>query len=269
MTSWLTIGIILGLVQGITEFFPVSSTGHLIIVAKLLDFTGPKASTFEVAVQLGSIMAVIIIYWQTFIGLLKPMKKKSFTGLYGIWLLFLTTLPPGLVGFLFHSYIKTLFTLHTVIIALVVGAVGMLLVEYICQKKKTIQITMLDEITPRIAFGIGCFQCLALWPGISRSASTIMGGMLLGAKRSLAAEYSFIAAVPVMVAATGYDILKNWDLFTINDIPLFATGMICAFFSAWLAIKVFISLVSKITLRPFAYYRFILALLVYVFMCHH
>ena len=124
----------------------------------------------------------------------------------------------------------------------------------------------LDEMTPKLALGIGCFQCLALWPGFSRSASTIMGGMLLGAKRSLAAEYSFIAAVPIMVAATGYDLLKSWHLLSAADAPFFAIGMIGSFLSALLAIKVFIALVSRMTLIPFAVYRLILAPLVYLFM---
>lgn len=267
MASWFTLGSILGVVQGTTEFLPVSSTGHLIIVAKLLGFTDAKASTFEVAIQLGSIMSVLVIYWQRFIGFIRPIKGKKFTGRYGIWLLFLTTLPPGIIGFLLHGYIKTLFTLHSVIIALITGGVCMLFVEYIYHKKKIGKEITLDDINPKLALGIGFFQCLSLWPGFSRSASTIMGGMLLGTNRAIAAEYSFMAAVPIMVAATGYDIIKNWDLFTTNDIPLFTIGMICAFFSACIAIKIFISLISKITLIPFAYYRFILAMAVYVFMC--
>ena len=263
MMSWLTIGVILGLVQGITEFLPVSSTGHLIIVAKFLHFTGSKASVFEVAVQLGSIMAVVVIYWNRFIGLIRPEKNKKFAGLYGIWLLFLTTLPPGIIGFLFHSYIKTLFTIPSVIAALTTGSIFMLISEQLCRNISQ-RIVTLDELTPKTALGIGFFECLALWPGFSRSAATIMGGMLLGAKRHLAAEYSFIAAVPVMFAATGYDLLKNWDLFTANDLPLFITGMICAFLAAWITIKVFILLISKISLRPFAYYRLLLAFIVYL-----
>lgn len=265
MMPWLTIGVILGLVQGITEFLPVSSTGHLIIAAKLLHFTDPKASIFEVAVQLGSIMAVLVVYWNRFIGLIKPLNDKKFAGIYGIWLLFLTTLPPGIIGFLLHSYIKTLFTIPSVILALTTGSIFMLVSEQLC-KNASQQLTTLDELTPKVALGIGFFECLALWPGFSRSASTIAGGMILGAKRHLAAEFSFIAAVPIMFAATGYDILSNWELFTIKDLPIFVTGMTCAFFSAWVTIKIFISLISKITLRPFAYYRLVLALIVYLYI---
>ena len=124
----------------------------------------------------------------------------------------------------------------------------------------------LDDMTPRLALGIGCFQCLALWPGFSRSAATIMGGMLLGAKRPLAAEYSFIAAVPIMVAATGFDMLKNLSLFTSADIPFFAVGIVGSFISALLAVKVFVALVGRMTLVPFAVYRLLLAPFVYYFM---
>ena len=123
-------------------------------------------------------------------------------------------------------------------------------------------------MTPRLALGIGCFQCLALWPGFSRSAATIMGGMMLGAKRPLAAEYSFIAAVPIMVAATGYDLLKSWSLFSAADLPFFAVGMIGSFLSALVAVKAFVALVGRMTLIPFAVYRLVLAPLVYFFMVY-
>lgn len=270
MESWFEIGFILGAVQGLTEFLPVSSTGHLIIAADLLGFVGPKASTFAVAIQLGSIMAVVVVYWRRFMGLLLPSFSRSagptpFAGMRGIGLLLLTTLPPSLVGLLLHDHIKTLFTPSSVAGALAVGAVLMLFVEHRCKKHPPVRFT-LDEMTPKLALGIGCCQCMALWPGFSRSASTIMGGMLLGAKRGLAAEYSFIAAVPLMIAATGYDLLKTWSLFTAADLPLFATGMVFSFLFAWAAIKTFIALVGRLTLRPFALYRLLLAPLVYIFL---
>ncbi|MEG2139907.1 MAG: undecaprenyl-diphosphate phosphatase [Bilophila sp.] len=272
MESWFEIGFILGAVQGLTEFLPVSSTGHLIIVGDLLGFVGPKASTFEVAIQLGSILAVVVLYWRRFMGLLFPARftapaagPRPFAGLRGIGLLFLTTLPPSILGLLLHAHIKALFTPASVAAALTVGALLMLLVEHRCKKHPAVLFT-LDEMTPKLALGIGCCQCLALWPGFSRSASTIMGGMLLGAKRGLAAEYSFIAAVPLMVAATGYDLLKTWTLFSSADLPLFATGMVFSFLFAFAAIKTFIALVGRLTLRPFAYYRLALAPLVYLFL---
>ncbi len=265
MENWYT-AVILSIVEGLTEFLPVSSSGHLILVGDLLGYVGDKAATFEVVIQLGAIMAVVVLYWKRFWGLLRPQPYARFAGVRGILLLLLTSFPACVVGLLAHSTIKTyLFTPATVLVALAVGAVCMIVVER--RKMRPVYIT-LDDVTPKMALGVGLFQCLALWPGFSRSAATIMGGMLLGAKRSLAAEYSFVAAVPIMVAATGYDLLKNWNLFTSADIPFFAIGMIGSFLSALAAVKIFVALVGRMTLVPFAVYRLLLAPLVYYFMVH-
>ena len=263
MAPWY-VAFILGVVEGLTEFLPISSTGHLIITGHLLDFTGPKAETFDVVIQLGAILAVMVLYWDRFTGLLKSNPAQRFSGPYGIWLLFLTSLPAVIVGLLTHRYIKEyLFTPYTVAIALAVGAVLIFIVE---AKNKNGRIATLDEITPGLALGIGLFQCLALWPGFSRSAATIMGGMLLGTKRKVAAEYSFIAAVPIMFAATGYDFMKSYHLFETNDLIFLLIGFVVSFISAWLAIKGFIFLLGKLTLRPFAAYRLVLAPLILLFM---
>lgn len=267
MDSWLFISFIMGAVEGLTEFLPVSSTGHLIIAGELLHFTGEKAQTFEVVIQLGAILAVVVLYWSRFWGLVRPKTCGGLSGMRGIGLLILTTLPPAVAGLLLHNKIKLLFTPETVAAALAVGAVCMLLVERRAAHI-TPRTTSLDDITPRLALSIGCFQCLALWPGFSRSAATIMGGMLLGARRDVAAEYSFIAAVPLMVAATGYDLLKNWNVFEASDLPLFAAGMVFSFLFAWAAVKTFIALMGRLTLRPFAIYRLMLAPLVYWFLVY-
>lgn len=260
----LVIAVILSVVEGLTEFLPVSSSGHLILVGDLLNFDGQKAAAFEVVIQLGAILAVVVLYWPRFWGLVRPNPARAFSGLWGIWLLLLTTLPACVAGLCLHGFIKTyLFQTETVLYALVTGALCMLAVVWM--KLKPTRFT-LDEITPKMAFLVGLSQCLALWPGFSRSAATIMGGMLCGASRSLAAEYSFIAAVPVMFAATGYDLLKNWHIFTASDIPFFAVGMIGAFLSALIAVRAFTRLLSKVTLAPFAIYRLCLAPLVYYFV---
>lgn len=265
MDTWY-VALIMSVVEGLTEFLPVSSTGHLILAGELLGFVGQKAHTFEVVIQLGAILAVVVLYWRRFWGLLRPQPYARFAGARGLWLLFLTSLPASVLGLVAHSTIKTyLFTPATVALALAVGAVCMIWVE---RRKIRPTCVTLDEITPKIALGIGICQCLSLWPGFSRSASTIMGGMLLGAKRSVAAEYSFIAAVPIMVAATGYDMLKNMHLFTTADIPFFAIGMLGAFVSALAAVKVFVRLVGHMTLIPFALYRLAVAPLVYYFMVY-
>lgn len=255
--------VVLGLVEGATEFLPVSSTGHLILVGHLIGFTGDKADSFDVIIQLGAILAVVCLYWQRFWWLLAPKPLHAFSGLRGLWMLFLTSLPAGVVGFLARKTIKAhLFGPTTVALALAVGAIMIFLVE---RRKVRDRYYSLDEMTPGLAFGIGCFQCLSLWPGFSRSAATIMGGMLLGAKRSLAAEYSFIGAVPIMVAATVYDFYKSKDLFSADDMGVLAIGFVVSFVSAMIAVKGFIVLVKRVSLRPFAWYRLALAAAVLLF----
>ncbi|MGE4442477.1 MAG: undecaprenyl-diphosphate phosphatase [Desulfomicrobium sp.] len=255
MTSYLN-AIILGIVEGLTEFLPISSTGHLIITGHLLGFTGPKAETFEVVIQLGAILAVVVMYRSTFWGLLRP-TGRAFAGLRGLWLLFLTSLPASLLGLFAHSAIKEhLFSPVTVAFALMAGAAAILVVERMRIRKS---VADLDSITPALALGIGCFQCLALWPGFSRSAATIMGGMILGVDRRAAAEYSFIAAVPLMFAATGYDLLGSWRLFSPDDLLILGVGFAVSFVSAWVAVKGFIALLGRLTLKPFAWYRLALA----------
>lgn len=255
--------VVLGLVEGATEFLPVSSTGHLILVGHLIGFTGDKADSFDVIIQLGAILAVVCLYWQRFWWLLAPKPLHAFSGLRGLWMLFLTSLPAGVVGFLARKTIKAhLFGPTTVALALAVGAIMIFLVE---RRKVRDRYYSLDEMTPGLAFGIGCFQCLSLWPGFSRSAATIMGGMLLGAKRSLAAEYSFIGAVPIMVAATVYDFYKSKDLFSADDMGVLAIGFVVSFVSAMIAVKGFIVLVKRVSLRPFAWYRLVLAAAVLLF----
>ncbi|MHC1711045.1 MAG: undecaprenyl-diphosphate phosphatase [Solidesulfovibrio sp.] len=254
---------LLGLVEGITEFLPISSTGHLILVGHLIGFTGEKADSFDVIIQLGAILAVVVLYWKRFWWLLSPKPLHAFSGLRGIWLLFLTSLPAGAVAFFARSTIKAhLFGPTTVAMALAFGA---LMIFWVERKRTRDRYYTLDEMTPGLAFGIGCFQCLSLWPGFSRSAATIMGGMLLGAKRSLAAEYSFIGAVPLMFAATLYDFYKSAALFSADDMGTLAIGFVVSFLSALVAVKGFIVLVKQMSLRPFAWYRLVLAAAVFFF----
>ena len=261
----LWVAFILSIVEGLTEYLPVSSSGHLVLVGDLLNFSGETAATFQVVIQLGAIMAVVVLYWGRFWGLLRPQQGVPFAGLRGIWMLFLTCVPACVLGLLLHSQIKSLFTPSMVLIPFVIGALLMIFVE---RRQFHPRYETLDDMTPGLAFGIGCFQCLALFPGFSRSAATIMGGMILGARRPLAAEYSFIAAVPIMVAATGFDLLKSLHLFTAADIPFFAVGMIGSFISALIAVKAFVRLVGHMTLVPFAVYRLLLAPFIWYFMVH-
>ena len=258
---------VLGLVEGLTEFLPISSSGHLVIASDLLGFDGPRAATFGVVIQVGAILAVIALYWKRFFSLLRPQTDSAFSGLRGIALLILTTLPGAGLGLALHGFIKSLFTPESVAAALVSGALLMLLVEKrMASRQDCLPTASLDQLTMKQALGIGCFQCLALWPGFSRSASTIMGGMMLGVRRETAAEYSFVAAVPIISGAAGYDLIKSLSLFTAADVPFFLVGSAVAFLSAIVAMRSFITLLKHNTLRPFAFYRIVLAVPVYWFM---
>jgi undecaprenyl-diphosphatase len=265
----LWVAVVLGIVEGITEFLPVSSSGHLIVAGHLLGYTGEKASCFEVFIQLGAILAVVVLYWHRFTGLI-PVKGfkwsayEGFSGLRGLALLFLTTLPALVAGFFLHKAIKAyLFGPVTVAGALFVGGVGILLAEHY---KPQSDLQEIDGLSYRQAFVIGLFQCIALWPGMSRSASTIIGGLFSGLDRKIAAEYSFLAAVPVMIAATAYDLLKEWKYLQASDIPFFAVGFVVSFIAAAVAVKAFISLVQRWSLAPYAWYRIAIAPIIYFTM---
>lgn len=252
--------VILGLIEGITEFLPISSTGHMILTSHFLGLHDEKTATFEIFIQLGAILAVVAAFPKRFIQLLDFKSSLAFSGKNGIFRLIATTLPALMAGALLHHWIKShLFRPETVVAGLALGGIAILVLE---KKLKNFTIHSLDNLTIKSAFLIGCFQCLALWPGVSRSASTILGAMILGHDRKTATEYSFFAAVPVMCAAVFLDLYKSLPLLESSDIPLFATGFIIAFLSAWAAIKFLVKLVSTHNLIPFGWYRIALALLV-------
>lgn len=255
------IAVILGLVEGFTEFIPVSSTGHLILVGHLLGFDGEEAKLFDVFIQLGAILAVVTIYLRTFAELFSAPESDGFSGYHGIWLLGLTTLPALIVGKLAHGTIKAhLFSPDTVALGLAAGGIWMLVAERALKERPSKD---LSRMTWRTALGIGLFQCLALWPGMSRSTCTILGGMMLGLDRASAVKYSFFAAVPVLALAVAYDLLKNAALLTAETVPWFATGFFVAYLSALAAIRFFIRWISYHGLAPFAWYRLALAALVW------
>ncbi len=251
---------VLGLVEGLTEFLPVSSTGHLIVASDLLGLEGEKIKTFEVCIQFGAILAVGLIYFKKLCGLLDFSSNKGFSGKNGIICMLLGCLPPLVVGALFSSHIKELlFYPVPVGLALIAGAILM----FCCEKSPSnTQKYELDQLTPKQAFFIGLFQTLSLWPGFSRAGSSIAGALLLGLKRKAAAEFSFLMAVPLITAATAYDIYQNWFLFTADDLKVFAFGSVVAFCSAYLAVKGFVALLSRVTLVPFAVYRLAVGILI-------
>jgi len=243
--------IMLGIVEGVTEFIPISSTGHLIVVGHLLGFAGPKAAPFEIFIQLGAILAVVILYKERFLGLCTFRMSGGLVGHRGLVLLGLTTLPALVFGAATHRFIKDyLFTPGTVALGLGVGGVGILLIERFLPRVKK---SGLDALTYRNAIAVGFFQCLALWPGMSRSACTIVGGMAIGIARGTAAQYSFLAAVPVIFAATILDLYKSLPILHGSDISMFAIGFVVSYITAWFAIKFFLRFLANHTLNPFGW----------------
>ena len=271
MNIWeLIVAFILGLVEGLTEFAPVSSTGHMIIVDDLLLhskqlFTEPVANTFKVVIQLGSILAVVIVFKDRFINLLGLEKGVSISdskGRLSLSKVIAGLIPAGGTGILFEDYIdEHLFSVETVIIGLVVGAFLLIIADRF--QPKTLKTEDVDQISYKQAVGVGLFQCLGLWPGFSRSGSTIAGGVLLGMSHRAASDFTFIMAVPIMLGASGISLLKNWQYFTIDALPFFIVGFISAFVFALIFIRFFLKLINKIKLMPFAIYRIILAGIIY------
>lgn len=249
--------LLMGLVEGLTEFIPVSSTGHLILVGHLLGIEQTAgrevAQTFEVIVQLGAILAVVVAYPRRFAGLLDLRRREGFAGLRGLGLLLMTTLPAVIVGAIGHGFIKrTLFHPVTVAIGLIAGAVWIIFVEW---RPSRIKKEGVDSLRGTDALAIGLFQCLALWPGLSRSAATILGAMMIGVQRKTAVEYSFFAAIPVLTAASALDLYKSLPFLTAQHVPMFVIGLSVSFLSAWVALKLLLRFLAQHTLVPFAWYR--------------
>ncbi|AJY76686.1 undecaprenyl-diphosphate phosphatase [Paenibacillus beijingensis] len=251
--------VILGIIEGLTEFLPVSSTGHMILVADLLNFVGERETVFEVVVQFGAVMAVFVLYFKRFISFLRFDFSKG-SGLNIIHLI-LGMIPASIIGYLLHGFIKErLFSTTTVLIALVAG--GLLMIAADRWKERTrVTAETIDDITYKQAFGIGCFQILALWSGFSRSGSTISGGIFLGTSQKAAADFTFILSVPMMLGASGVDLIQSRDVLSASDAPLFITGLIASFVVALIAVTTFINVIKRVKLTWFAYYRFVIAAL--------
>jgi undecaprenyl-diphosphatase len=248
--------IIISVVEGLTEFIPVSSTGHMIIVGDLINFDSEIAESFEIFIQLGAILAVVYLYPNRFINLLKFQSLRAFEGIGGLKRLALASLPAFVLGALLHSTIKdNLFNPYSVALALFTGGLVIILIE---SRYRVPEVVDLNQLTYKQAFLIGAAQCLALWPGMSRSASTIIGGLLVGLSRTVAAEFSFLLAVPVMFGAAGLDLIKNYSIIRFDTVPIFAIGFFISFIVATLAVKLFMSILARTDMRPFGYYRLVL-----------
>jgi undecaprenyl-diphosphatase len=255
---------LLGIIEGVTEFLPVSSTGHLIIGAELLGFIHPSSKVFEIFIQLGAILAVVVEYRKkivdTFIGVQTDKTAQVFTKN-----LIIAFIPAAILGFFFHSLIKLyLFNPIVVGIALVVGGILMIFIE---KKLPNRPIVDVDKISNKQALIIGIAQCFSLIPGVSRAASTIMGGLIGGLDRKTATEFSFFLAIPIIFAASVFDLSSNIDILSKSDIPVFVIGFITAFFSSYLIIKIFIWFVAHNTFVVFGWYRIIVGFLtIYYFL---
>jgi undecaprenyl-diphosphatase len=253
---------VLGIVEGITEFIPVSSTGHLIVAGDLLGFNDDRAKTFEVFIQLGAILSVLYLYRVKIGGALLHVNRDKTAQRFVVNLL-IAFLPAAGIGFLTHHWIKEyLFTPITVAAALIVGGIAILLIERAGIQSRVHDV---DVLSYKTALAIGCAQVLALFPGVSRSGATIMGGLVAGLDRKTATEFSFFLAIPTMFAATLFDLAKGMDSLHLEDAGLFAVGFITSFVSALVVIKAFIGFVSNHDFKSFAYYRIVFGAIVLIF----
>mgnify|MGYP001047530401 FL=1 len=260
---------LLGIVEGVTEFLPISSTGHLILASSLLRFDNHAAQVFGITIQAGAMLAVVWHYRArlaaTALGLTSDPLRRQFA-----FNLLLAFLPAAILGLLFGSFIKdSLFNPTSVAVAFVLGGLIILMVERsqrqgLARAADRLEIRTVDDLTPRDAFRIGLVQCAALVPGTSRSGATIIGSMLLGLPRQVATEFSFYLGIPTLFAAAGYSLWQHRDSMRAEDIPLFFTGTGVAFFSALACIRWLIRYVSTHTFSPFGWYRIAFGALILV-----
>jgi len=248
---------ILGVVEGLTEFLPISSTGHLIVVGDLLNFNNEVGKVFEVVIQLGAILAVCWEYRVRLTGVAVRLPSDP-TARRFVTNLFIAFLPAAVVGLAFIKVIKNyLFNPFSVAIAFIVGGVIILMVE---ARSRRVLVEHVDDMDWRDALKVGLAQCFALIPGTSRSGATIMGGMIFGLSRQAATEFSFFLAIPTMFAATFYDLYKNWDLLHAHDLGTFAVGFITAFVAAFFAVRGLLRYIAHHSFVVFAWYRIVFGL---------
>lgn len=246
---------LISLLEGLTEFLPVSSTGHMILLEDILHFESPPGKVFEVVIQLGAILAICVLYRMKLLTVVHGMTRKRPADWRFAANLLIAFAPAMVMGALFHQFIKdVLFNARYVSIAFILGGIAIILIEKIKPQPKY---HTLDDLSFATSLKIGLFQCLALIPGTSRSGATIMGSLLLGVERKAAAEFSFFLAIPTMVAASAFDLFKNWHALTADNLQWIAVGFVVAFVSALLVVRWFIGYVTKHGFVPFAWYRIV------------
>ncbi|HBS44268.1 MAG TPA: undecaprenyl-diphosphatase [Paenibacillus sp.] len=267
--------IILAIVEGITEFIPVSSTGHMILTTKLLGFAEQDSimKTYEIVIQLGAILAIALVYRKRVLNLLGIGRSSSGRGgvmpasRLNLIHVILGIAPALAVAFFARDFIKSLFGASTVLWALVAGGILMIVAEWVNRRKIRITAHELDDLSYGQALAIGLYQIISvLWPGFSRSGSTISGGMLSGVSYKASADFSFLIAIPIMCAASGYELLDSYKNFTSETIGYFVIGFLISFVVAYLVFILFMKWIQKIRLTHFAIYRFILAAIFWLFI---
>lgn len=245
----------LGIVEGLTEFLPVSSTGHLILFVEMLGFTGPPGRVFEVAIQLGAILAVCIVYFGRLWGVARglPSDPRAWRFVFALVLAFL---PAAVLGLLFHDFIKSVLFQPTVVcVALILGGIAILVIERFLSHPRYHEI---ERFPASLAVKIGFFQSIAMIPGVSRSGASILGALLMGVDRRTAAEFSFFLAIPTMLGATVLDLYKNWEYLDSDGALLIAVGFVTAFISAAVVVRTLVDFVGRYGFTPFGWYRIVL-----------
>jgi undecaprenyl-diphosphatase len=256
---------IMGVVEGLTEFLPISSTGHLILAGALLGFDDEKAKVFDIAIQTGAIFAVILVYWQkirsTLVAL--PTEKKAQQFALNVLIAFI---PAVVLGLLFGKAIKAhLFTPVVVATTFIIGGFIILWAEKLQKNTTTaVRVNDVDDMTPMDALKVGLVQCLAMIPGTSRSGATIIGGMLMGLSRKAATDFSFFLAMPTLIGAGVYSLYKERAVLSMADIPMFSVGLVFSFLSAWLCVRWLLRYISTNSFVPFAYYRIVFGVVVLI-----
>ncbi len=256
---------LMGVVEGLTEFLPVSSTGHLILAGALLGLHGEKVKVFEVVIQTGAIFAIVSVYAQRLLATLKGLPTGDAVARRFTANVLIGFLPAAVLGFLLIGVIKSvLFNPLVVATSFIVGGLIILWAERRQERVGDSRVQAVDDIGWRDALKVGLIQCLALVPGVSRSGATIIGGLLVGFNRRTATEFSFFLALPVLVGAAVYDLYKHHHLLTSSDVPFFATGLIVSWLSAWVCVRWLLRFVATHTFRPFAWYRIAFGLVVLI-----
>ncbi len=259
-TELLVKAALMGLVEGLTEFLPISSTGHLILAGTLLGFHDDKAKVFEIAIQTGAIFAVILVYWQKISSTVRGLghspqaQRFAFNVLIGF-------LPAVVLGLLLGKAIKAhLFTPAVVASAFIIGGFIILWAER--RPASTVRVHEVEAMRGRDALKVGLVQCLAMVPGTSRSGATIIGGMLLGLSRKAATDFSFYLAIPTLIGAGAYSLYKERALLSMDDLPMFGVGLLVSFISAWVCVRWLLRFIASHSFEVFAWYRIAFGLLV-------